>query len=81
MKHFRFPSPKGHLGCRAWFPAGMRANAGLTSLSAKLHVALFMTDTVQISTAWASQRLHIRGVEYAIADTGTAGPAVLGPLT
>jgi pimeloyl-ACP methyl ester carboxylesterase len=42
-----------------------------------LHIALFMTETALSSTALASQRLQIRGVEYAIADTGTAGPAVL----
>lgn len=36
-----------------------------------------MTKTTQISTALASQHLQVRGVEYGIIDTGTAGPTVL----
>ncbi|MEL6322111.1 MAG: alpha/beta hydrolase [Cyanobacteria bacterium J06626_14] len=36
-----------------------------------------MNDSAQVSPPFTSQRLQVRGVDYAITDTGTAGPAVL----
>lgn len=36
-----------------------------------------MNEPAQISHPFASQRLQVRGVDYAITDTGTPGPAVL----
>ena len=36
-----------------------------------------MNEPAQIAHPFASQRLQVRGVDYAITDTGTPGPAVL----